>query len=148
MWPRWRHSPSAQLLEPRAQPALGVVDDVVHPGQDRLGAEVPERLAQPGTDDLDRRHLRAQVEAQQLGQARVAQVGALDVVPEAAALDELDRPDQRLLAVDVGGIHLDLARRGPPTSIACSDAPAHATRSSPSNTGPTTCTQFWWHTDT
>jgi hypothetical protein len=37
---------------------------------------------------------------------------------------------------------------GPPTSIACSEAPAHAMSSSPSKIGATTWTQFWWQTDT
>ena len=83
-----------QLREPRSQAALRVVDDVLHGVHHGVPAELAERLQQAPPNHLDRGHLCPQVEAQQVGEARVAQVGVLDVLAEPASLEHLDRADR------------------------------------------------------
>ena len=101
-----------QLLQPPGYGGAGVVDQLAHHGLDRRRAVSADHFEHAGAGRVNSGQLRAEVEAEQVGDARMAADHILDVAADTAALDQLDRRDRGGLAIHVARLHAEAAGRG------------------------------------
>src|SRR5439155_4356986 len=89
----------------RALEALGLSEDLVARGVDRLLAVLGDDRLEPPLAGADARDLRAEVTDGRVREAAVATEQVGDVAPLDASVDDLHRPEPDPLLVDLGRVH-------------------------------------------